>query len=221
MTGKRIAFANDAVTAAVGEKFFGAGINYLNLVYVTISTGIGGGVYVDGSLLLGKQGNAHEIGHIVVDSSEEILCGCGKRGHWEAYCSGTGIPKYARLLSRKYPDQWSQSILKDKETITAKEVFDAYRRGDSFAETVIRGVKRFNAYGFATIVNMYDPEIITVGGSVALNNADILITDIEKEVEEYAINIVPRIITTPLGDKIGIMGALALGLGKESKVPLR
>ncbi|MCC6003946.1 MAG: ROK family protein [Thermofilum sp.] len=221
LTGKKIAFANDAVTAAVGEKYFGAGRACQNLVYITISTGIGGGVYVDGTLLLGKQGNAHEIGHIVVDLNEEITCGCGKRGHWEAYCSGTGIPKYTKLLSYKHPDLWNQSILRSKEAVTAKDVFEAYRSGDSFARLVIQGVKRFNACGFAAVVNAYDPEIITVGGSVALNNADILLTNIEREVENYAVNIVPKIIATPLGDKIGIMGALALGLGKEDKVPLR
>jgi glucokinase len=221
LTGKKIAFTNDAVTAAVGEKFFGAGRGHRNLVYVTISTGIGGGVYVDDTLLLGKQGNAHEIGHIVVDSNEEITCGCGKKGHWEAYCSGTGIPKYAKLLSNRHPDLWSQSVLRDKETLTAKDIFDAYRNGDNFARLVIQGVKRYNAYGFAAITNAYDPEIITIGGSVALNNSDILLANIEKEVENYAVNTVPKIILTPLGDKIGIMGALALGLGKEPKVPLR
>ncbi|HDN01509.1 MAG TPA: ROK family protein, partial [Candidatus Bathyarchaeota archaeon] len=83
---------NDCVAAVMGEKHFGLGRNHDNLVYITISTGIGGGIYVNGHLLIGKDGNAHEIGHFTIDFEGRLICGCGRRGHWEAYCSGNGIP---------------------------------------------------------------------------------------------------------------------------------
>ncbi|ABL78302.1 ROK family protein [Thermofilum pendens] len=220
LTGKKVAFANDAVTAAVGEKYWGAGRGLENLVYVTISTGIGAGIYVDGELLLGKHGNAHEVGHVVVDSGEEMTCGCGKKGHWEAYCSGSGIPRYAKFLAARNPELWEKSPLKSREPLTAKDVFDAFREGDALARLVMERVRKFNAYGFAVLVNVYDPEIITVGGSVALNNPDVLLAGLKEEVEKYALNVVPEIRLTPLGDKIGVLGALALGLGLEKKVPL-
>lgn len=220
-TGMKVAFANDAVTAAVGEKFWGEGVRFENLVYVTISTGIGGGVYVDGSLLLGKDGNAHEIGHVVVDSLERLTCGCGKKGHWEAYSSGSGIPRFTRFLAEMYREKGEASSLLAKHDLEARDVFEGYRKGDPLALLVISEVKRMNAYGFATVVNYYDPEIVTVGGSVALNNADILLADLRSEVEKYAINRVPDIKLTRLGQNVGILGALAIGLGMEPKVPLR
>ncbi|QOJ79454.1 ROK family protein [Infirmifilum lucidum] len=216
-----VAFANDAVAAAVGEKFWGDGAGVEDLVYVTISTGIGGGVYVDGSLLLGKDGNAHEIGHVVVDSQERLVCGCGGRGHWEAYSSGSGIPRFTKFLAERDSSLAEESQLARKSRIEARDVFEAYRAGDKLARAVILEVKKFNAYGFAAITNYYDPELITVGGSVALNNADIVLSGLEGDVRQYAINRVPRIKLTRLGANVGLMGALALGLGFEKKIPLR
>jgi glucokinase len=218
--GKPVAFANDAVTAAVGEKWWGMGQDKENLVYVTISTGIGGGVYVDGELLLGKEGNAHEIGHMVVDAEGRLTCGCGKRGHWEAYSSGRGIPNLARFLADTDPALREETSLPLGPELTAKEVFDAFRRGDPLARKVVEWVNRFNACGFANIVNAYDPELITVGGSVALNNPDVLLQGLRDRVAEYAVNRVPEITLTRLGANVGLLGALALGLGLEKKVPL-
>lgn len=221
LLGKPVAFANDAVTAAVGEKFWGEGKNFDNFVYVTISTGIGGGVYVDGELLLGKEGNAHEIGHTVVDAEERLECGCGKRGHWEAYSSGRGIPNLTRYLADLRPDLRGVTSIALSSSLTAKDVFDAFRKGDPLAREVIAWVNRFNAYGFANIVNVYDPALIVVGGSVALNNPDILLEGLGSRVASYAVNSVPEIVLTRLGQQVGILGALALGLGLEKKIPLR
>ena len=113
-----VTLLNDCNSAVVGERRFGAGKGFDNLVYMTLSTGIGGGVFVDGHLLLGKDGNASEVGHIVIDIEERLRCGCGKRGHWEAYCSGRNIPNYVRIRLkeavyrdsslRKRVNGWSQ-----------------------------------------------------------------------------------------------------------------
>lgn len=216
--GLPVALANDCNAAVVGERVWGAGKGYENVVYVTISTGIGGGAYVNGSLLLGKDGNAVEVGHIVVDSQERLVCGCGGRGHWEAYSSGSGIPRYALLLAEENPDLWSTSLLSGMGEITAKDVFEAYRRGDVFARKVIEDVLRYNDYGFSAIINLFDPEVLTIGGSVALNNSDIIIRPLGERLEKYLINRMPRIMPTPLGENVVLLGALAIALGKEEKI---
>ncbi|GAI94384.1 unnamed protein product, partial [marine sediment metagenome] len=92
---------NDCAAAVLGEKMYGAGKGLRNLVYVTLSTGLGGGAIVDGHVLIGKDGNAVEVGHLTIDPDSPLVCGCGCRGHWEAYSSGRNIPKYARLLLRE------------------------------------------------------------------------------------------------------------------------
>lgn len=208
---------NDCVAAVIGERFFGAGKGHDNLAYITISTGIGGGIYVNGHLLLGKDGNAHEIGHMVIDSEGKLVCGCGKRGHWEAYSSGSGIPKLARLIAKKRPESYRASALASKglSEVTSKDVYDAVRRGDPFARAVVEEANRYNAMGVANVINVYDPSLITIGGSVALNNVDLVIQPLKRLVSEYAVNRLPDIQATTLGDDIGLYGAIALALGLE------
>ncbi|HDN17792.1 MAG TPA: ROK family protein [Candidatus Bathyarchaeota archaeon] len=204
---------NDCNTAVHGEKIFGAGKEVENIVYVTISTGIGGGAYVDNNLLIGKDGNAAEVGHMTIDYTGFMQCGCGKRGHWEAYCSGANIPRYTRRL---YEGQdLSNSLLVkyggiDLASLTAKGVFEAARKGDKYATNVVEKVGQLNAIGFANIVNVYDPSIITVGGSVALNNPTEILTPIRKYITNYAVNRIPEIILTPLGADVVLLGAIAL-----------
>ncbi len=216
--GVPVYLVNDCVAAVIGERFFGAGRGHDDLVYITISTGIGGGVYVNGHLLLGKDGNAHEIGHMVIDSQGKLVCGCGKRGHWEAYSSGSGIPKLARLLAGERPELAGESELRTLglERVSARDVYDAAKRGDRFAVEVVREASRYNAMGVANVINVYDPSLITVGGSVALNNVELVVEPLKGLVPEYAINRPPEIKVTPLGDDVGIYGALALALGLET-----
>lgn len=214
---KPVFILNDASAAALAEYTFGLGVGVGNLVYVTISTGIGGGVIVDGNLLKGKDGNAHEIGHIVVDIDGRLICGCGGRGHWEAYCSGSGIPKYAKLLAENRRELWSSSLL-FKETngcpdhITSKLVYDLARSRDGFSSMIVEEVGKINAMGFASIVNVYDPELITIGGSIALYNSDLVLPYIERWIGMYAVNRIPRIAITPLGPDIGLYGGMAVAV---------
>jgi glucokinase len=208
---------NDCVAAVLGEKRFGAGRNLENIVYVTISTGIGGGAIVDGHLLLGKDGNAHEVGHIVVDKDGLLECGCGKRGHWEAYCSGSGMVKYAGLLLKEWGVDPNKSSLKkyfqeDFSKATSKILFDAAKEGDALALRIIEKTGLLNAIGFANIINAYDPELITVGGSVALFNSELILDPVKKNVSKYAMNRLPEITITPLGEDVVLYGALAAAL---------
>jgi glucokinase len=208
---------NDCVVAVIGEKFFGQGRGVDNVVYITISSGIGGGVFANGHLLLGKEGNAHEIGHFTIDPEGRLTCGCGKRGHWEAYCSGSNITNYVRLVAGTFKeDTLKQSSLYQKlNSLTSKDFFDAAKSGDGFALSVLENVSKFNAIGFANVINAYDPEVIVVGGSVALNNKELLFEPIEKKVGDYVVNRLPEIKFTSLGDDVGLYGAIAAGFYLE------
>jgi len=207
---------NDCAAAVVGERTFGAGGNHENLVYITLSTGIGGGVYVNGHLLIGKDGNAHEVGHLTIDCEGRLLCGCGKRGHWEAYCSGNGIPNYVRLLLKdRSPEEVKCSLLikaseGDLNNVTAKTLFDAAKAGDQSSREIVERIGVLNAIGFACVVDAYDPSLVTVGGAIALNNTSMVIEPIRRHVGEHARNRVPEIEITPLGDDAVLYGALAL-----------
>jgi glucokinase len=206
---------NDANAAALGEKKWGAGKGRSNIFYLTISTGIGGGAIVDGRLLLGKEGNAAEVGHITIDISGRLTCGCGERGHWEAYCSGTGIPALTRLMweelgeARRAPLTGSK-LLTRLESVNAADVYREADRGDSFALRVVDEVGRLNAIGVANITDAYDPELVTIGGGVALNNPERVLLPIRRMTGDYAINRVPEVRITPLGDDVGLLGALSV-----------
>jgi len=206
---------NDCISAVVGEKFFGAGKNHENLAYVTISTGIGGGVYVDGHLLMGEDRNAAEIGHFTIDHEEALLCGCGKRGHWQAYCSGKGIPDYVKLLLKeKKPEELQGCLLqdandRDRFDITARTLYDAAKADDPICKDLVERIGVLNAIGFACVVDAYDPSLITVGGAITLNNTALVVDPIRQHVEEHTRNRAPDIIITPLGEDIVLFGALA------------
>jgi glucokinase len=210
-----VTMINDCAAAVVGEQYFGAGMGLRNLVYVTISTGLGGGAIVDDVLLLGKEGNAVEIGHFTIQPESEIICGCGCRGHWEAFCSGSNIPNYARHLFSDV--DWSDGVLYmltggEKEKLQAKVIFEAARKGDRHAKMIVDELGYKNAIGFANIVNAYDPELITVGGSIALNNPNQILKPITENIEKHTINTMPEIKITPLGHDAVIIGALALAV---------
>ena len=208
---------NDGLSAVMGEKFFGLGKNHENLGYITISSGIGGGIFVDNHLLLGKDGNATEIGHLTIDFEGRLICGCGRRGHWEAYCSGTGIPNYAKLLLNEFLKENSdikssllETVNGNYDNITSKMIFNAAKAGDKFSMEVVTKIGILNAIGFASVLDAYDPSLITVGGSLALKNEKLVLEPIRQEINKHAINRVPEICITKLGDEVVLYGALAL-----------
>ena len=213
--GVPVKFLNDCNAAVLGERRFGAGQGIANLVYVTLSTGIGGGAYVDGHLLLGKDGNAVEIGHIVIDSSGRLICRCGRRGHWEAYCSGTKIPEFARaLIEDGYVKLREDSLLLrksegDLNCLDSKMIYDAAKEGDITALEVLNWVNEYNAMGFGSIMSVYDPELITVGGAIPLANPELVVEPLKKRAGQYTINRPSRIMLTPLKDDIVLYGAIA------------
>ena len=209
---------NDCVGAVLGEKMFGAAKKLDNCVYVTISTGLGCGAIVNGNLLLGKDGNAHEVGHLVIDSQGRLTCSCGRRGHWEAYCSGRNIPNYVRMRLRETPARTVKESLLfktsegDLSRLVAADLFACAKKGDGLSVKFVNEIGILNAMGFASVINAYDPSLITVGGPVTLRNKSMILSPIKKYVKDYAINRVPKIMVTPLGDDVGVYGAVAAAL---------
>ncbi|ADV64904.1 ROK family protein [Desulfurococcus mucosus] len=216
MLGVKVYVVNDAVAGAWGEKHFGAGRHVRNLLYVTLSTGVGGGVVVDNHLLLGKQGNAHEIGHIVVDYDSDLRCGCGGYGHWEAYAGGGNLPRVALWLLEKNPGLYRGSVLAERLRsgiqVTSVDVFSLYRAGDPLAADVVGHYIRATAAGLASAINVYDPELVIIGGGVFLNNADILLKPVKRRVLKEIVTRPPIIQPTSLGDDVGLYGALAIAV---------
>lgn len=196
---------NDATAAAWGEFKGGAGVDKLNVVYVTLSTGVGVGAVVDGNLLIGKSGNAVEAGHIVINY-RGVLCGCGGIGHWEAYTGGAAIPRLARAIALE--EEWDSESAKKavRGEIDTPEIFRLWRLGDPFATRVINEVIEASAAGLASVINVFDPEIVAVGGSVALKNGDFLRKVIEA-VPKYSLLDVPPIVKASFGDDAVLYGA--------------
>jgi glucokinase len=209
-----VSLLNDCASAVLGEKHFGAGKGLENLAYVTLSTGLGGGAIVDGHLLIGKDGNAVEVGHITIDPGSPLICGCGSLGHWEAHSSGSNIPNFVRHSLR---DEIGGSLLHelaggDLEDLNAEILFEAAKAGDAAAIRVVEELGKVNAVGFANVVNAYDPDLITIGGSIALNNPELILRPILENIDKHLLNRKPRIMITPLGEDVVLYGALSRAL---------
>lgn len=206
---------NDCTAAVLGEKEFGGGKGISNLFYVAVGTGIGGGAIVDDHLLMGKDGNAVEIGHFTIDYEGKLVCGCGRRGHWEAYCSGRNIPHFVELRMKEMGKTAIESSLLFGEIggnisrLSSEILFEAAKNGDHLSLQFIREIGVLNAIGFANVVNAYDPSLILVGGTVALKNTELVLPYIRKYITDYALNRIPEINITPLGDDVGVYGGIA------------
>ncbi|MFT4890551.1 MAG: glucokinase [Halobacteriales archaeon] len=201
----RVFLHNDTVAAITGERELVPDTPE-NAAYLTISSGIGAGVCVDGNVLSGWKGNAGEIGHVTVDSEGRLTCGCGKDGHWEAYCSGENLPDFARLLHDEDPTETALPLSEDD--FAAPDVF-ARAPEDDLAARVVDRAADLNALGVATIAHAYAPEVVSIGGSVALENESPVIDAIRDRIDDHVITNVPEIRPTPLGENVVVKGALA------------
>lgn len=200
--GGPVTIHNDTVAGVIAERTYST-LNPDDMVYLTMSSGIGAGVCVDGQILRGWDGNAGEVGHLTIDGDGAMTCGCGAPGHWEAYCSGENIPRYARYL---HAEGACETGL-DLESLTAATIFES--ADDELASRVIDRVAHWNTLGFANIVNAYAPLVISVGGAVALNNSERILEPVRDRVAEYTVANVPEIKTTDLGADVVLNGALA------------
>ena len=200
---------NDANVAALGEMWKGGGLGSRNLVMVTLGTGVGGGIIVDGRILTGFTGAGGEIGHIHVEDLETEVCGCGNRGCLEQYASATGI---TRLANRKLKESGMDSMLRNGK-ISARTVFDAVKAKDALAMEVAEEFGRYLGNGLAGVACVVNPEVIVIGGGVS-NAGEILIDYIrpyyEKSVFHGSRSVKFSLAT--LGNDAGIYGAAKLVL---------
>ncbi len=204
---------NDATLAALGEYTYGAGKGSKTLVYITQSTGIGGGIVNDGRLVEGAHGMAGEIGHMCIDASGP-LCKCGHRGCLESYASGTAIAEAARSLARAGNDSaLSAMVGGDLEKLTSEHVFQAARSGHEASKEILDRVGRAMGVGLVNVLHLFNPDTIVMGGGVS-QNWDYLRPMVKKYLDENAMAHIRklgyRIVVTSLGDDIGLLGAAAL-----------
>lgn len=199
---------NDANLAALGEWKFGAGRGHHNALYLTISTGIGGGVIVNDRLLHGYHGLAAELGHVIVLPGGP-LCSCGFEGHLEALAAGPAIVRHVR----EQLEAGSKSELRSAGNLNAREVAEAAERGDALAKSAYQRAGEYLGIGVASFLHTFDPSIVILGGGVSQSGA-LLFEPFEASLQAHVFN--PRylenltITTTALGDDAGLLGALTL-----------
>ncbi|WP_338737654.1 ROK family protein [Haloplanus salilacus] len=198
---------NDATCGAIAERAAGMAEN---LVYLTLSTGIGAGAVVDGDVLVGAGGNAAEIGHVTVDPRGRLTCGCGGDGHWEAYCGGKNVPRYAAHLRRESGDGIETDLPADASAFTAKAVFDRAGDDDDLADLVVERIGRWNAIGVAAAVQAFAPTRIVLGGAVALENPDAILDPIREGIPRRVSIDPPEIGLTDLGADAVLQGAVMI-----------
>ena len=172
LTGYPVKAGNDANVAALGEMWQGAGKGSDNIVMVTLGTGVGGGVIIDGHIVAGATGAGGEIGHIPVNAEETETCGCGKTGCLEQYASATGV---VRLTKRALAASDQPSSLRAIAEVTAKDTFDAAKAGDALALGVLEQFGEILGRGLAAIACVVNPEVFVIGGGVS--KAGTIITD--------------------------------------------
>ena len=211
LDGLKVLVGNDANVAALGEIWMGAAKGAKNAVMVTLGTGVGGGVVVNGKVLDGVHGAGGEIGHITVNRHETAVCGCGKRGCLEQYSSATGVVRCMKKLLDENPD--TPCVLRGTE-FAAKDVFDAARNGDALAAREVDEMSDTLGMALANIASTVDPEAFLVGGGVA-RAGDVLFAPLNKHFQEYAFKSCREtpIKQASLGNDAGIYGAVRLIVG--------
>ncbi len=211
LDGLKVLAGNDANVAALGEIWMGAAKGAKNAVMVTLGTGVGGGVVVNGKVIDGVHGAGGEIGHITVNRHETAVCGCGKRGCLEQYSSATGVVRCMKKLLDENPD--TPCVLRGTE-FAAKDVFDAARNGDALAAREVDEMSDTLGMALANIASTVDPEAFLVGGGVA-RAGDVLFAPLNKHFKEYAFKSCREIPIkqASLGNDAGIYGAVRLIVG--------
>ena len=217
LSGMRAEIGNDANVAALGEMWLGAGKGRKNIVMVTLGTGVGGGIIIDGKPLVGAHGAGGEIGHLCVNYEETDRCGCGNTGCLEQYASATGITRLANIRLAKDD---AKSVLREQE-VSAKTVFDAVKAGDAVAKEIAEEFGKYlghegnppNYFGhaMANLAAVVDPSAIVIGGGVS-KAGEVLIEYVEKNFKERAFfaNKDTEFVLATLGNDAGICGAAKL-----------
>lgn len=210
LTGLPVKAGNDANVAALGEYWLGSGRDYDSMVMATLGTGVGGGIVVDGHMLHGAHGCGGEIGHIVMNRDETEVCGCGKRGCAEQYCSATGVARLARI---RLAEDDAPSSLRLLEKLEARDIFDAGKQGDAVANEILERYYEYLGEFLAIICTTVDPEVIVLGGGVC-KAGQVLLDGIRRYYVKYAFHATTgvKFAIAQLGNSAGTCGAFKLAL---------
>lgn len=207
-----IAAENDATVAALAEAKFGSMKGYPYAVFLTLGTGLGSGIIINGQPFVGAHGMGSEIGHMVIGRNH-FNCKCGNNGCFETFCSATGIVKYTKkLLEEGRRSSLVKYCRGDISKLSAKKIFDAYRMKDPIAIKSINRFKYYLAIGIADIINSIDPHIVAIGGGVS-RASDIILEGLEDEVRKHILykkEDFAKIVKATLGNEAGIVGAAFL-----------
>lgn len=202
---------NDATAAAAAEHLYGAGTGVRNMVYLTISTGVGGGIVLDGKVHRGTTGNGGELGHVTVDCGGRPCRGCGRRGCLEAYVSGTSIAERAHEALKQSPEQSSLSAV--GESLKASDVATAASAGDPVAVVVWEETIDALVSGLTSIVNVFEPELVVLGGGVVSGTGEQLLAPVRDRVRTESMQPAGEnveIVQSALGKHVGVVGAAAI-----------
>lgn len=205
-TGLYCKAGNDATVATLGEMYRGGAKNYQNLVMLTLGTGVGGGIILDGKILSGTFGAAGEVGHMPVNDRETAVCGCGKRGCLEQYASANG---FARVTKLCLAESEENTVLRDGREITSKTIFDAAKAGDAFALRMVDRLGKTLGKACAVIAGVVDPEVFVFGGGAS--KAGTILTDaVRPYYEQYAFRPGAEFVLAELGNDAGIYGGVKM-----------
>ena len=210
LTGLPVTAGNDANVAALGEFWKGGGQGCDNMVFVTLGTGVGGGIVIEGKLLHGAHGSGAEIGHMVLNRDETAVCGCGKRGCVEQNCSATGIVRMAKLALEASDED---SALRRLSNLTCKDIFDAGKQGDRLALQVLDKYYAYMGEFLADVCCVVNPEVVVLGGGVS-KAGDVLLDGLKPYFNKYVFHAASNVKFTlaALGNDAGAYGAFKLAL---------
>ncbi|HFI0415521.1 TPA: ROK family glucokinase [Streptococcus suis] len=206
---------NDANVAALGEQWVGAGNNNPNVVFMTLGTGVGGGVIAAGNLIRGVKGAGGELGHITVDFDAPFACTCGKKGCLETVASATGIVNLTRRYAEEYAgDAKLKQLIDDGEEVTAKDVFDLAKEGDDLALIVYRHFSNYLGVACANIAAVLNPAYIVLGGGVSAAGEFLLdgVRNVFADNSFPQIRESTQIVLATRGNDAGVLGAASLVL---------
>jgi len=215
LTGKTTFIDNDATAAAYGEFIAGAGKNYKSVLMVTLGTGVGGGVIIDGKTYGKFSGADNEIGHMGI-AMDGRLCTCGRKGCAEAYCSATGLILTTKEYMEKYPSSKMWELAGGNlDNVNGRIAFDAMRAGDEAGKLVVDEYISQLAYAVTSYVNIFEPELVIIGGGIC-HEGETLLAPLRQQVfpnilARFNPKRVPKIIKAELGNDAGIIGAAMLG----------
>lgn len=210
LTGFSVKAGNDANVAALGEMWKGGGRGFEDVIMVTLGTGVGGGVILGGRMVAGSNGAGGEIGHMIVNGSEEDVCGCGGHGHLEQYASATGI---VRMAKKRLAQENVQTKLREFENLSAKNIFDCAKEGDTLACELVDTLGSYLALALSHVAATVDPQVFVIGGGVS-RAGEILLDAVRRHYNENILFALQNkeFRLAELGNDAGIYGSAKLAV---------